>query len=54
MWNLRCGTKEPVHKTETDSQTWRTDLWLPRGSREGVGWTGNLGLEDANAYVENG
>ena len=31
MWNLKYGINEPVYKTETDSQTWRTDLWLPRG-----------------------
>ena len=29
MWNLKYGTNEPVYKT--DSQTRRTDLWLPRG-----------------------
>ena len=31
MWNLKYGTNEPTYKTETDSQKWRTDLWLPRG-----------------------
>ena len=31
MWNLKCGTNEPIYKTETDSQTWRADLWLPSG-----------------------
>ena len=25
MWNLKQGTDEPICKTETDSQTWRTD-----------------------------
>ena len=49
MWNLKYGTKDPIYKTETDSQTWRTDLWLPRV--EGVGWTWNLGLVDANDYI---
>ena len=38
----------------TNSQTWRTDLWLPRRSREGVGWTGNFGLIDTNYYIYNG
>ena len=47
---LRYGTNEPNYKTETDSQTYRTDLWLPRGMEEGVGWTGSLGLADANYY----
>ena len=32
-------------------QTWRADLWLPVGRREGVGWTGSLGLVDANYYT---
>ena len=22
MRNLKCGTNEPIYKTETDSQTW--------------------------------
>ena len=48
LWNLKYGTNEPIYKTETDSQTWRTDLWLPRGSGEGVGWTESVGLVDAN------
>ena len=41
MWNLKYGTNEPIYKTETDSQTLRTDLWLPRargdGGRDGLG-----------------
>ena len=53
-WNLNDGTDEPIYKTETDSQTYRTDLWLPRGRRMGVGWTGSLGLVDANYYIYNG
>ena len=48
MWT-KYGTNEPFYKTETDSQTWRTDLWLPRKRQEGVGWTG--GLVDANYYT---
>ena len=27
-WILKYGTSEPICKTETDSQTQRTDLWL--------------------------
>ncbi len=26
LWNLKYGTNEPIDRTETDSQTWRTDL----------------------------
>ena len=51
-WNLKYGTNEPIYKTETDSQTWRTDLWLPKGRGRGVGWTGSLGLADANYSIE--
>ena len=51
MWNLKYETNELIYKTETDSQTQRTDLWLPRvrGVREG--WIGSLGLADANYYI---
>ena len=31
MWNLKYDTNEFIYETETDSQTSRTDLWLPRG-----------------------
>ena len=41
MWNLKYGTGETIYKTEIDSWTRRTDLWLPRGrmgvEREAVG-----------------
>ena len=39
MWNLKYGTDEPIYETETDSQTWRADLWLPRWrwGRDGLG-----------------
>ena len=51
MWNLNYGTNEPIYKTETDSQSWRTDLWLPRGEGVRVGWTGSLGLVDEDHYI---
>ena len=33
IWNLKYDTNELIYNTETDSQTLRSDLWLPR-----VGW----------------
>ena len=36
---------------QKQTQTWRTDLWLPRERGEGVGWTGSLGLVDANYHI---
>ena len=40
MWNLKYGTNELSYTAETDSQTQRTDLWLPsrRGSGGGSDW----------------
>ena len=40
MWNLKYGTNEPIYKTETDSQTYRMDLWLPGCQGRGVGGRG--------------
>ena len=51
MWNLKYVTNDPIYKAETDSRTWRTDLCLPRWKEEGVGWTRNLGLVDADYYI---
>ena len=36
MWNLKYDTNGRIHLAETDTQTYRTHLWLPRG-REGRG-----------------
>ena len=37
-----------IYETEKDSQTQRTDLLL-RGRGAGEGWSGNLGLADADS-----
>ena len=31
-------TNEHIYETQTDSQTWRTDLWLTRRGRGGKDW----------------
>ena len=51
MWNPKYDSNEPIYKT--DSQTQRTDLWLPRGIGDGEGWIRSLGSADANYYIEN-
>ena len=44
MWNINYGENEP-YKTEIDSQTRRTtDLWFPRGEREGSGMDWESGV----------
>ena len=30
IWNLIYGTNNPIYRKETNSWTWRTDLWLPK------------------------
>ena len=35
MWNLKNDTNKVIYKTETDSQTQRTNLWLPKGKGRG-------------------
>ena len=37
MCNLKYDTNELIYETETDSQTYRTDLWLLRESVGGGG-----------------
>ena len=44
MWNLKYDTEEPIHETETDSQTERTALWLPRGRGGGRGMEWEAGV----------
>ena len=43
-WNLKYNTNELIYKTETDSQTQRTDLWLPRGRERGGGMEWEFGI----------
>ena len=50
MWNLKYDTNELIYETETDSQTYRTDL---RFLVVGEGGIGGLGLADANCYTQN-
>ena len=38
MWNIKNNTNESVYKTETDSQTWKMNLWLTK-VRESRGGT---------------
>ena len=40
MWNLEYDANELIYETETDAQTQRTDLRLPRGrgGRGGKDW----------------
>ena len=35
MWNLKNDTNEFIYKTETDSQTSKKPLWLPKGKSGG-------------------
>ena len=51
MWNLKYDTNELIYETETDSQTQRTDLELPRERGAEEGRTGKVGLADVNYYI---
>ena len=48
--NLKYDKNEHIYTTKIDSQTQRTDLWLPMVREVAAGWVGSLGLEDANHY----
>ena len=50
MWDLKYGTDELTYETERDSQTQRTNWWLPRW---GEGKIGRLGLGAASYYVQS-
>ena len=50
MWNLilKKDTNELIYKTETDSQTKKTNLWLPK---EKGGGRNKSGAWDEHAYT---
>ena len=54
MWNLKSDKNAPIYKPETDSQTQRTDLQLPRWSRDREGKTGRVGLAETNYSIQSG
>ena len=51
VWNLIYGTNEPFEKKLMDFEN---RLVVAEGKGEGVGWTGNLGLIDANYCIWSG
>ena len=51
MWNLKCGTNEPLYTTETDSQTENRRVVAKGEGGEEVRWTGNFKSVDANHYI---
>ena len=50
MWNLKNNTNEFTYKIETDSQTQKTNLWLPKGKEEGR-TVRSKGLTGTNYYT---
>ena len=49
MWNLKYDTNELIYKTETDLQTWKTNLWLPK--EKGGGKIKSFGLTYTHYYM---
>ena len=49
VWNLIHGTNGPFHRKETHGHGEQTCGC--QGGGEGVGWTGSLGLVDANSSI---
>ena len=47
-YDMYVESKIYEHIYKTDSQTWRTDLWLPSCQGVGEGRIGSLGLADTN------
>ena len=41
-----------ICETETESRTWRTDLWLPKGTGVGKDWIGVWDSRGKLAYKE--
>ena len=51
MWSLKKNTNELIFKAETDSQTQKTNLQLPKGKGVEEGKTSFLGLTDTHRYM---
>ena len=44
MWNLENGTDKPICEAEIETQMQRTNVWTPRGERQG-GVTWEIGVD---------
>ena len=44
-------TNELTCRTETDTQTLKSNFWLPKETGSGEGWTGGLGLAYAHCGI---
>ena len=51
MWNLKYDTDELVYETEIDSDIENRLVVAKRAGRVGEGWSGSLGLADANCCI---
>ena len=49
-WNLTYGTNEPFHRKKKLMDL-ENGLMVSKREEEGVGWTGSLGLIDANYCI---
>ena len=54
LQNFLNNANELIYKTETDLQTWKINLCLPKGKGWGRDGTGGLGLANAYFYMWNG
>ena len=53
MWNLKYDSNKLIYETETDPHTWKTDLWLPRGTGCGGGMNCEFAISRCQLlYVE--
>ena len=54
VWNLKCDTNEPIYRTETNSRTRGTDLWLPKGWWVGGGMEQEVGVSRCKLFCTEG
>ena len=52
MWNLNHDPDELTYETDTDSQTQRSDLWLPMRRASGEETDLELGISCKLLYIE--
>ena len=52
--NLIYGTKEPIYREGKKPMHLENRLVVAKGEEDGVGWTGSLGLVDANYCIWSG
>ena len=49
--SVKMGIAGLIYKAEIETQTWRTNVWIPRGKRGGGGKNWKIGIDIYTLFI---